>query len=337
MKALTRWILGAAAALALTACGAGAAAATPVVPLGPNDSGVAGGVTAEGRLMPQTSVDLSFSVVGKVTAVSVKEGDSAASGQALVKLDDTDAQQNITVAELAIQQAQVNIDIAQRNVDVLVGWSPNKSQINAAQANLANAEAAVKAAQASYDKVAYLPGVSSTGPSLALEQATNNYNKAKADLAYLYSNRPDVTQANNNLQAAKLALSRSQLDLQTARNALQKLTLTAPFAGTVTTIDVKPGQTVAPNVPVLTMADFSGWVVETDNLTELQVTQVKVGQTATITFDALPGKTFHGKVTQIAQQYIEQRGDITYTVRLVLTDPDPLMRWGMTASVTFAP
>lgn len=55
----------------------------------------------------------------------------------------------------------------------------------------------------------------------------------------------------------------------------------------------------------------------------------------TITFDAISGKTFHGEVKEIAQHYEEKNGDIDYTVKIVLTDSDPLLRWGMTASVIF--
>ncbi len=224
---------------------------------------------------------------------------------------------------------------AQHAVDTLVGWSPNKSQLNGAQANLANANAAVKAAQSAYDKVAFNPSVSASPQSLALEQATNNYNKAKADLDYLYSFRPDITAANNALQAAKLALSSAQLDLENAKIALDRTMLHAPFGGVVTRLSLRAGETVPAGQPVATVANLKTWVVETDNLTELEVTQVKEGQKVTITFDALPDKTFHGEVKRIASQFEEKRGDITYTVTITLTDPDPDLRWGMTASVQF--
>jgi len=55
----------------------------------------------------------------------------------------------------------------------------------------------------------------------------------------------------------------------------------------------------------------------------------------TVTLDALSKTPLHGRVTEISPVYEEKRGDITYTVTVVLTDGDPKMRWGMTAVTTF--
>jgi multidrug resistance efflux pump len=92
---------------------------------------------------------------------------------------------------------------------------------------------------------------------------------------------------------------------------------------------------VAPGQPVATIADFSGWTVETDNLTEIDVVKIKEGQGASVVLDALPGVTLRGTVTHISSIHVEQRGDITYKVTLTLTDQHPQIRWGMTAQVTF--
>lgn len=336
MKSKTVYLMSVmlATMLLASACGAKAGANQSDPTLPPVNTS---GVVAEGHLVPKNWVGLSFTVAGQAKSVNVAEGDAVSKGEVLVQLDDADAQQAIARAQLDIQQAQINVGSAQHSVDTVVGWSPNKNQLNAAQASLANAEAAVKAAQSEYDKVAYLPWVSSTQQSMVLEQATNNFDKAKGDFDYLASNRPDVTQAANNLQSAKVALSNAQLSLETARIALQKLSLLAPMDGTVTDVTVKPGQAVSPGEPMVIVADIKNWVVETDNLTELEVTSVKVGQKVTITFDAIPGELFNGEVAEIAQHFESKNDDIYYTVRIALTNTDPLLRWGMTASVEFVP
>jgi multidrug resistance efflux pump len=87
--------------------------------------------------------------------------------------------------------------------------------------------------------------------------------------------------------------------------------------------------------PVVTLGDFSEWVVETDNLTEIDVVKISIGQGASIVLDALPDKTLRGEVTAVETVFEEKRGDITYTVDVTLLDGDPLARWGMTAEVTF--
>jgi multidrug resistance efflux pump len=95
------------------------------------------------------------------------------------------------------------------------------------------------------------------------------------------------------------------------------------------------GEQVTAGQPVLTLADFSTWVVETDNLTEIDVVKIAPGQGASIVLDALPDKTLRGEVSEIGTVFEEKRGDITYTVDVTLLDGDPLARWGMTAEVTF--
>lgn len=324
-------LIGLAATVA-SGCGS-ASAATPTAVVVANDS--AQTILSEGRLEPRTYVDMAFLTSGQIVSVPVAEGAKVKKGQQLVQLDDTQQQQALEKAKLAIEQAQVSVDSAQHNLNSLVGWSPNKSQLAAAQADVANAQAAVDVAQANFDKVAFQPDVSGMPQSLGLQQATNNFDKAQAQLDYLYSTRPDVTAAANSVQAAKLALSSAQLDLQNAQHAVERMALQAPFDGTVTLLNARPGASVSAGQSMATVADLSKWIIKTDDLTELQVVRIKVGQKVSITFDALPDKKFNGTVEYIASQYVESHGDITYTVTITLTDADPSLRWGMTATVEF--
>jgi HlyD family secretion protein len=76
--------------------------------------------------------------------------------------------------------------------------------------------------------------------------------------------------------------------------------------------------------------------VETNDLTEIEVVKIQQGQAATVVPDALPEASIAGTVESINDVYEEKRGDITYTVKIALTDPPPQLRWGMTVAVTFA-
>ena len=89
--------------------------------------------------------------------------------------------------------------------------------------------------------------------------------------------------------------------------------------------------------PVLTVADFSTWLVKTENLTEVDVVNVSLGQKVEIVLDALPTMVLTGTVTDINTRYVEKRGDITYTVTIELDSTDPQLRWGMTAFVNIRP
>lgn len=105
--------------------------------------------------------------------------------------------------------------------------------------------------------------------------------------------------------------------------------------GTVAGLSLQAGQQVGAGAPVLTLADFSTWIVKTENLTELEVSEVEVGQKVEVVLDALPGITMAGEVSHISTRFEEKRGDVTYTATIKLEQVDPRMRWGMTAAVRF--
>ena len=134
---------------------------------------------------------------------------------------------------------------------------------------------------------------------------------------------------------AESGVQRAQAALDEAQNALNRMTLIAPFAGTIGDVLVEVGELVAPGVTVAQLADATRWTVETTDLVELDVVYLEVGQEAEVTLDALPGETLRGTVTDIGRVPELTRGDVTYPVRIALDDyPDLPLRWGMTALVS---
>jgi len=95
------------------------------------------------------------------------------------------------------------------------------------------------------------------------------------------------------------------------------------------------GQSVVTGTPVMRLVDFSQMFVETDDLTELEVVNVEVGQKVRVRADALRDVELTGTVVEISNIFEEKRGDITYTVKIQLDTPEPRLRWGMTVEVTF--
>jgi multidrug resistance efflux pump len=140
----------------------------------------------------------------------------------------------------------------------------------------------------------------------------------------------------NELATAQARVKTANAAVASAQAALDALQLSAGMAGTVVDTAVIPGQQVSVGQTLLSVADYSNWLVETDNLTEAEVVNVVEGQKVNVVLDALPDVTLPGIVTHINNRYAEVRGDITYTVTITLEKTDPRMRWGMTAAVTFA-
>jgi len=122
-----------------------------------------------------------------------------------------------------------------------------------------------------------------------------------------------------------------------AQSRLDNYNLTAPFTGTVTDIYLEIGQFVGPEARAVQLADLSEFMIETSDLTELEVVKINRGQIVEIVPDALPDTLLTGKVERIGESFTTQAGDIIYTITIRLDETDPNLRWGMTVELTFLP
>ncbi len=302
-----------AAALILSACSAKTADST-VVPQTTQPQTL----ISEGRLLPLNSQDLFFTLSGQIAEVLVKEGDAVTSGQVLARF--TDSQE----ANAALTRAQQEDLAAQKALDALMA---------AADLNLAQAKLAVQTAKAAFDQATDRFKANDSDLNKAqLDVATASLKLAEDTLAKLESGK-GVDPDQQALAQARLASAKAAL--KSAQSTIDARVLKATMDGTVVDLSFLPGQQVAVGTSQVALADFSSWIVKTDNLTEMDVTAISVGQKVDVVLDALPEKTFQGEVTQIDSRYEEKRGDITYTVTIKLNQTDPQMRWGMTAAVHF--
>jgi multidrug resistance efflux pump len=145
----------------------------------------------------------------------------------------------------------------------------------------------------------------------------------------------EVALAENRIKTAESRITAAESSIKSTESALADLDLVATIDGTIVKEDLIEGQRVTPGQEVVKLADLSKLYVETDNLTEIEVVDIAVGDKATITPDALPDLKLTGVVETISNEFEEKRGDVTYTTRLRLEDVDPRLRWGMTMAVVF--
>ncbi len=174
---------------------------------------------------------------------------------------------------------------------------PDPEKVAKGDARLALAEAALADAQSTYDKV---------------------------------KNGPDASQ----LVILEAAVRNADAQLEAARSNMKDLELIAPFAGTVISNDLKPGQAVSSTVTVM-IGDISAWQVETTDLVELDIVNIKQGDPVTVTFDAIPSLKMTGTVNRVKQMGLASKGDTTYTVTIDLDQTDPRILWNMKAFVSF--
>ncbi len=178
-----------------------------------------------------------------------------------------------------------------------------------------------------------------TGKPTELQQALLDAELAMAQARVNEAERQwEKVKDGPNPDELKLAQERVELaeaSLQAAEAALAEAELVAPFAGTVASIDLKPGEQAGPGQVGVVIADFDSWVIETENLTEIELPKVSQGQNVEITFDSIPELALQGSVESISPYYEILRGDVTYQVQVALDEFDPRLQWGMTAVVTF--
>ncbi len=143
-----------------------------------------------------------------------------------------------------------------------------------------------------------------------------------------------VTQAETAVTQAQAGVLQAQAAVDAALAALDKTVLAASFDGTVARLNVELGEVVAPGMPIVAIADNSDWLVETTDLTELDVVAVAVGIPVDVRIDAIPDQIARGTVEDIATMSTLTRGDVTYAVTIRLEDAAELpLRWGMTVFV----
>ncbi|HQX15823.1 MAG TPA: efflux RND transporter periplasmic adaptor subunit [Anaerolineales bacterium] len=158
----------------------------------------------------------------------------------------------------------------------------------------------------------------------------------EAEAKYQYEISTDGVNADQ-LALATSRLENAQAQVKAAQSNLSNYAITAPFDGVVAEVAVKTGEQVSPETRIVSVADTSAWVIETTDVTELEVVKLAVGQSVTFTADAIDGITMNGVVTEISQSSILQGGDVIYTVRIAAHDVDPRVKWGMTVEVVFEP
>ncbi len=242
---------------------------------------------------------------------------------------DTDAyQKKIDDAELKVSDTKTALDDAQTEFDKYANLDPDNPTYKAAEADL-------KKAQQDYDDAVH-----------ARDQLIIDRDRAQANLqlaqALLAQAQRDYDSTRQGPDPDQLTLAQMNLDTaqahQTAAQAsLDNLDLKAPFSGTVVDVNVSVGELVGTDKWAVLVADYSEWYVETNDLTEQEVVKVSMGQGASLSPDALPDLQLTSEVTEIADIFYAQSGDILYKVRLHVDQPDPRLRWGMTVEVTFNP
>lgn len=326
-------------------------------------------VNASGNVSAPTSAALAFQSSGRVAQVPVKVGDQVKKGQLLMQLDTTDLQLALKTAQtslasqqasfdatqaslqFAIKTAQANLASAQANYDSAKSKNAtNLDQLIVAKSALDKAKVTLDQAQSAYNVVAWRPDIGMTSQSATLQSATSDYNSALASYKITAAGINDTAlrTAQASLDSAQIALDQAQKNLDTstrtaqaaldnakaavdqAQRNLDNANLYAPFDGSVSTVNFGAGDTASGTA--VSIVNLSNLQVKV-TIAEVDMAKVKVGETAEMTLDALPGKTYTATVTAIGPVGTVTSGVVNYPVTVSITKADADIRPGMTATL----
>ncbi|CAG0926645.1 hypothetical protein TFLX_00147 [Thermoflexales bacterium] len=246
---------------------------------------------------------------------------------------------DIAAAEAALAQAAAQRKVAQDTHDKTIDCVkvPGHGEVcpglgtpeEQARAALAAAEEAYNAAQKRVDQLK----AGATRNELAAAGASINAAKAQMEQAKAQLDLLKAGASPEQIAVAEAGVKQAQVALDTAKAQLAKMQLTAPFDGTIGTVNARSGEIAQPGQPIVTLGNLGSLRVETTDLSETDIARVKEGQSVQVTFDALPGQTLTGKVLHIAPMSTPGQSAVNYIVIVQLDEVDPALRWGMTAFV----
>ncbi len=346
-------------------------ATRPAAASSPSDAPTS--IKAIGTFVSAKQATLAFQAAGRVKEIRIKEGDAVHAGDLLVSLDTTMLDLQVAQAQAALDTAQARLDqlrnpspadIAAAQGQVAAAQAvlaqlktPTANDLMMAKADLDMAQAALNQAQSAYDRVggASNPFIGMTPQSLALQQATNVFLKAQAAYnartgpsdAQLKQAQALVEQATaqlsrltnpsaNDVKAAQATVAQAQAAVDLAKQNVSNSKIAAPFDGTVVWVGPHLGESAAPNAPMVTLADLSHMQVQV-GVDEHTLAQLKLGQTGTITADALPGRTFTGRISKIGLLATTTAGIISLPVTMDVDATQEPIAPGLSASVEINP
>jgi HlyD family secretion protein len=263
-------------------------------------------VTASGTINPKTYINIGAQYQGQITDIYVKEGDHVRKGQLLAKVDSAQSAADVVAQQAALSSAQADANAAEEAIKA------GQDNIRTLEATLNRTKADLERYEADFKRGEQLYK-SGLIPKSDYDQRVAAYNGQKAaiaeDEARITQAKAQAAQQNAQYMSAQKKVAQTQAGLNRTEDILKKHDTVAPIDGLVTYLPVRVGETVVPGVQnsaastIMTIADMSVVTAEV-MVDESDIVNIKLGQTAEITVDAIPNKTFSGHVTEIGNTAI---------------------------------
>jgi HlyD family secretion protein len=290
-------------------------------------------VTASGEIRPKTYTNVLAEGFGKITEILVKEGDHVRRGDTLLRLESIQP-----AADVEAQRAsESSAEAAVRSTE---------ASFRSAQAELNRAKAEYERAKFDWDRAKQLY----ENELISKQEYDARKAQGESAAAAVEAANARVQQLRAELERARSVLDQTRAVLTRAKDVLRKTTITAPIDGVVTFIAVRVGENVvmgiqnSPGSYLMTISDMSVVTAEV-KVDETDIVNVKLGQEADVTIDAVPGKVFKGRVTEVGTQAVLRTSGLATTqttsgsqeakdfkVIITLNDPQDNLRPGLSTT-----
>ena len=290
-------------------------------------------VTASGEVRPTTFTNVTAQGFGRITEILVKEGDHVKKGDRLLLQENVQASADVQAQGASINSAESGVEAAE-------------ASYRAAQADLLMQQANMEKAKLDWERG---QGLFKDGliAKQDFDQRKTGYDAAAAQVD---SSRARVLSLKATLDQMRAQVAQGRAVLVHTQDILHKTIYTSPINGIVSYLPERVGDYVVPGITntngsfLMTLSDMSVVTAEV-KVDETDIVSVKMGQDADVTIDAVPGKIFKGKVTEIGSQAVLRTSGLATTqstasnqeakdfkVVVTLTDPPENVRPGLSAT-----
>jgi HlyD family secretion protein len=247
-------------------------------------------VTASGEIKPTTYTNVTAQGFGRITQILVREGDKIKKGDRLLLQEDVQANADVQAQSAAINSSEMGVEAAE-------------ASFRSAQADLTQQQANLERARLDWERG---QGLFKDGliPKQDFDQRKNTYDAA---FAAVDSSKARVQSLKAQLNQTQSMVNQNRAVLVRTKDILSKTAYISPINGIVSYLPVRLGEYVVPGIQnsngsfLMTLSDMSVVTAEV-KVDETDIVNVRTGQDADVTIDAVPGKVFKGKVTEIGSQ-----------------------------------
>ena len=263
-------------------------------------------VTASGEVKPRNYINIGAEYQGQLTDILVKEGAHVRKGQMLARIDEAQSEADVNAQKAALSSAEADSSASEASVKA------GEDNVAALDATVVRTRSDLERYRKDFERGEQLfkDGLI---PRSDFEQRQAAYDSQKASvdeaLSRVVQAKTQLAQLRAQLAGTQKKIAQTQAGLVRVDDILKKHNAVAPIDGLVTYLPVRVGETVVPGVQnsaastIMTIADMS-IVTSEVKVDETDIVNVKLGQPAEITVDAIPNKTFTGHVIEIGNTAI---------------------------------